>query len=184
MIKIMSITDTYMNSSLDLVEEVFTDYSDKEEGLLVRSLIEEIRNMDTYIPILEIIALNENDEIIGYAMFSGFHIEGKYKDDLLLLSPVAVKTNMQRRHISKDMIEYGFDKSIELGYKAVIVEGNPQNYKSRGFVTSSDYDIVPGESVDVPAVECLMVKELVPGALERIKGVVEYEYKTLKTGGN
>ncbi len=184
MIKVMSITDKYMYSSLDLVEEVFTEYSDKEEGILVRSLIEEIRNMDTYIPSLEIIAINEDDEIIGYLMFSRFNIEGKYKDELLLLTPVAVKTNMQRRHISKDMIEYGFNKAIELGYKAVIVEGNPQNYKSRGFVTSSDYGIVPGESVDVPAVECLMVKELVPGALGRIKGVVEYEYKTLKTGEN
>ena len=46
MIKIMSITDKYMCSSLDLVEEVFTEYSNKEEGILVRHLIEEIRNMD------------------------------------------------------------------------------------------------------------------------------------------
>lgn len=59
-------------------------------------------------------------------------------------------------------------------------EGNPQNYRARGFVTSSDYGILPGESVDLPAVECLMVKELEEGALGRISGIVEYsDYKSL-----
>ncbi len=42
-------------------------------------------------------------------MFSRFHLEGKYEDEVLLLTPVAVKTELQRQHISKDMIEYGFE---------------------------------------------------------------------------
>ena len=68
----------------------------------------------------------------------------------------------------------------EMGFTAVLVEGNPANYNSRGFVTSSDYGIVPGKDMHLPKVECLMVKELVPGALEKIHGVVDYSmYKTL-----
>lgn len=38
--------------------------------------------------------VNETDDILGYAMFSRFHLEGKYEDKLLLLSPVAVKTEL------------------------------------------------------------------------------------------
>ena len=67
-----------------------------------------------------------------------------------------------------------------MGFKAVIVEGNPQNYRSRGFKTSADFGIVAGESVGLPAVECLMVKELCENALDHISGVVEYiDYKNL-----
>lgn len=123
----------------------------------------------------------ENDEVIGYAMFSGFDLGGKYKDELLILSPVAVKTELQRQHISKELIEHGFEKAKEMGYAAVIVEGNPMNYRNRGFKTSADYGIVASESVGLPAVECMMVKELCENALEHISGVVDYsDYKSLK----
>lgn len=173
---IKSMENKYLATSLELVEDVFTKHSDQEEGALVRRLVEEIRSKKYYVPELEFIMVNEHDEIMGYAMFSRFHIEGKYEDELLLLSPVAVKTELQRQHISKELIEYGFEKASEMGYKVVLVEGNPQNYNSRGFVTSADYGIFAAPSVDLPAPECMMVKELVEGALEGIKGSVEYTF--------
>ena len=105
----------------------------------------------------------------------------RYEDELLILTPVAVKTQLQRQHISKELIEYGFEKAAGLGYRAVIVEGNPRNYRSRGFVTSADHGIVAHESVGLPATECLMVRELVPGGLKGIQGVVSYaDYDTLR----
>ena len=63
-----------------------------------------------------------------------------------------------------------------MGYKVVLVEGNPQNYRSRGFVTSADYGIFAAPSVGLPAEECMMVKELEDGALEKISGLVEYSF--------
>ena len=56
------------------------------------------------------------------------------------------------------------------------MEGNPANYRARGFATANEHGIVPGASVHLPAIECLMVKELVPGALDGIKGRVEYDF--------
>ena len=178
---IKSMEEKYLFSSMDMVEAAFTDWADAQEGQLVRSLVEEIRGMETYIPELELIMVDETDAPIGYVMFSRFHLEGKYENELLLLSPVAVKTQLQRQHISKKLIEYGFEKARELGYKAVIVEGNPMNYRSRGFATSADYGITAHKSVSLPAPECLMVKELVPGSLSGIKGVVSYaDYECLR----
>ena len=148
---------------------------------MVRNLVEEIRGMRYYLPQLELIMVDETDEVIGYVMFSRFHLGGKYEDELLILTPVAVKTALQRQHISKDLIEYGFQVARQMGYAAVIVEGNPRNYNSRGFVTSASYGIVAAPSVGLPATECLMVKELIPGSLEHIRGVVDYsEYQSLK----
>lgn len=166
--------EKYLLPALDLVEAVFTDHESAEEGKLVRTLVQEIRSKRFYLPELELIMVNETDEIIGYSMFSRFHLEGKYEQELLILTPVAVKTALQRQHISKDLIEYGFERAAALGYKAVLVEGNPMNYRNRGFVTSADYGIVAHESVGLPATECLMVKELVPGGLSGIQGQVCY----------
>ena len=174
--------EKYRVPALDLVETVFTEHSDAEEGKLVRSLVEEIRSKRFYLPELELIMVDgDTDEVIGYVNFARFHLDGKYEDVLLLLSPVAVKTQMQRQHISKELIEYGFEKATAMGYKAVIVEGNPRNYRSRGFVTSADFGITVHESVGLPAPECLMVKELVPGGLQGIQGQVCYsDYECLR----
>ena len=82
---IKSMETKYEAKSLDLVEQVFTEYDNEQEGKLVRSLIEEIRNHTNYLPELELIMVDELDEVIGYVMFSRFSLEGKYADELLLL---------------------------------------------------------------------------------------------------
>lgn len=168
--------EKYLQSSLELVETVFTEHENEEEGKLVRGLVEEIRSKKYYVPALEFVMVDETDSPIGYVMFSRFHIEGKYEDELLLLSPVAVKTELQRQHISKELIEYGLGEARHRGYKVVMVEGNPKNYNPRGFKTSAEYGIIARESVHLPAPECLMVQELVPGALEHMKGKVDYSF--------
>ena len=178
---IRSMEEKYLQPSLELVEDVFTKWDSPEEGKVVRSLVEEIRSKQYYLPELELIMVDEKDQILGYAMFSRFHIEGRYEDELLILTPVAVRTEYQRQHISKELIEYGFEKAAALGYIAVLVEGNPKNYNPRGFVTSADHGIIAGPDIHLPHVSCLMVKELVPGALEQIHGTVDYSfYETLR----
>ena len=180
---IKSMEAKYLQPSLELVEDVFTRWDSAEEGKTVRMLVEEIRSKKYYLPELELIMTDETDRILGYAMFSRFHIGGKYEDELLILTPVAVRTEYQRQHISKELIEYGFEKAVTLGFKAVLVEGNPKNYNPRGFVTSADHGIIAGPEIHLPHVSCLMIKELVPGALEHIRGMVDYSfYETLHEG--
>ena len=166
----------YLLPALELVEEVFTQWDSPEEGKLVRRLVEEIRRKKYYIPELEFVMANEKDEVIGYAMFSRFHIEGKYENELLMLTPVAVKTELQRQHISKELIEYGFEVAKKLGFKAILVEGNPQNYNNRGFQSSYRFGIEAGPNMDLPHPDCLMVKELETGALENMRGYVDYSF--------
>lgn len=174
------VTDDCKEKTLNLVEKVFAAFYNPREGKIVRGVVKEIRSKQYYVPELDLMAVDENGEIIGYTMFSRFPLDGKYDDELLILTPVAVKTELQRQHISKEMIEYGLSKAKELGYKAVIVEGDPDNFRSRGFVTAADYGIVPGDTLQLPMVECLMVCELVPGALKKIHGPVDFTiYKSL-----
>lgn len=173
---IKTVTANEMDKTLDFVEKVFTDSECAENGRLVRNLLAEIRSKKYYLPELDLIMVNENNEVIGHVCFSRFHIEGRYEDELLLLSPVSVKTELQRQHISKELIEYGLKKARELGYKLCMVEGNPMNYRARGFVTSADYGIFADESVGLPHPDCLMVQELVPSALEGVHGYLNYKF--------
>lgn len=178
---IKSMEDKYLLPSLELVQDVFAEYDSPEEGKVVRQLVEEIRAKKYYIPELEFIMVDETDEVVGYAMFSRFHIEGRYEEELLILTPVAVKTKLQRQHISKELLEYGFDAAKRLGYQAILVEGNPRNYNSRGFQSSYKFGIEAGPNIKLPHPDCLMVKELEKGALDRISGVVDYSfYETLR----
>lgn len=167
----------YADSALDFVEKVFSEYHKSGSGKIERNIVIEIRAKKYYLPELELIMVNESDEIIGYVMFSRFPLSGKYEDEVLILSPVCVKTELQRQHISKELIEYGFERAKEMGYKAVIVEGGPDNYKARGFKTSADYGIVADKKLaaHLPKPQCLMVKELYPGSLDGIIGEVSFD---------
>lgn len=173
---IQCMDEKHRQEALNFVEKVFTVAEGEEEGRFVRRLVEEIRRKKYYLPDLELIMVDETDSVIGYVMFSRFHLEGKYEEQLLILTPVAVKTELQRQHISKELIEFGFKKAKEMGYEVVMVEGNPRNYNPRGFETSCNYGIIASEKIGLPAPECLMVKELREGALESMKGMVDYSY--------
>ena len=177
---ITSMQPEYLLPSLELVEQVFTEHENADEGQLVRRLVEEIRSKKYYLPELELLML-EDGEVVGYVMFSRFHIEGKYTDRLVILTPAAVKTNLQRQGISRALITYGLRKAAEMGFTAALVEGNPANYRARGFKTSANHGIVAGPNIHLPHVDCLMVTELVPGGLEGITGMVDYGmYETLR----
>lgn len=177
---VRQMTDEYRAAALDLIYEAFTDWRDDTEGRLVRRLVEEIRSKRFYLPELEIICTAGDGLLIGYCMFSRFHLNGNFGDELLMLTPVCVRPGFQRQHISRDMIEYGLARAREMGFTACIVEGNPDNYRSRGFVTAADHGILPGKSVHLPHIDCLMAAEIVPGAFETIRGTVEYDcYETL-----
>ena len=95
--RIKAMENQYLLPALELVEDVFAKWDSPEEGKIVRRLVEEIREKKYYVPELEFVMANEKDEVIGYAMFSRFHIEGKYENELLILTPVAVKTRLQRQ---------------------------------------------------------------------------------------
>lgn len=122
------------------------------------------------------IALDESDSVIGYAMFSRFHLEGKFEDEMLMLTPVCVKPKYQRQHISKRLLEHGFELTKQPGFRAVVAEDNPDNYRSRGFMTAAEHGVMPEKTAHLRHISCLMVKELEAGALKTIQGVVEYDF--------
>lgn len=86
--------------------------------------------------------------------------------------------SMENKYLrsSLELVEYGFERAKGMGYKAILVEGNPRNYNPRGFQASYKYGIEAGQAIKLPHQECLMVKELESGVLDEISGLVDYSY--------
>ena len=72
-----------------------------------------------------------------------------------------------------NIFDYGFINEMNRDNKSGTTARITSVHKGR-------FGIVAVESVQLPAPECLMVKELVENALENVSGVYEYtDYKSL-----
>ena len=70
-----------------------------------------------------------------------------------------------------------------MGFKAILVEGNPRNYNNRGFQSSYKFGIKAGPNIKLPHPDCLMIKELEKGSLNKISRIVDYSfYEILREG--
>ncbi len=91
-----------------------------------------------------------------------------------MLSPVTVAMNKQRQGVGTFMLQKGITLAAEMGFKGIIVEGDPRYYQRFGFRTSTEFGIYASEKNLPPSVENLMAMELCENGLENITGEVDY----------
>lgn len=144
------------------------EYSDPKEHLLVRR----IRESDSFIPELSMVAANQNGEIVGHVLLSKIIIvEGNKSTDSLALAPVSVLPEYQKKGIGSKMIHTVLEKAKEMGYPSVIVLGHQDYYPRFGFKQASLWNIQA--PFDVPD-EVFMALELVENSLDNVQGIVHY----------
>jgi len=136
----------------------------KDEAIL----IDKIRQSDSFVPQLSLVAESDNS-IVGHILFTKVKINN---EELLALAPMAVIPGKQKDGISKLLIENGISIAKDLGFRAVLVLGHPDYYKKFGFTTASDYGI-KAPWANIPD-DAFMAIELFDGALNNISGVVDY----------
>lgn len=134
-------------------------------------LIEAIRQEPGFIPSLSLVA-EEAGHIVGHILFSPIHIitaDGRL--DVLSLAPMAVHPAQQNRGIGSALVQEGLTRSKQLGHAIVIVLGHPTYYPRFGFSATLAAPLV------CPFGDCgaaWMALELVPGALQGVRGEVVY----------
>ena len=156
----------------DFIYEIFstTSYTD---GVLEKALVREIRENHYYIPQLDLV-VEEEGRIIGHCILSKLPISHRHENEILMLSPVSVAMNKQRQGVGTFMLQKGIKLAAEMGYKGIIVEGDPRYYQRFGFRTSTAFGIYASEKNLPPSVENLMAMELCEHGLENISGEVDY----------
>ena len=110
--------------------------------------------------------------VIGHVLFSPVSIASPERTcSAIGLGPIAVRPDHQKTGVGGRLIEHGFESCRAAGYEIVVVLGHPHYYPKFGFVMAHPRGIhweheMPGDP--------FMVKELKPGALDRVTGTVCY----------
>ncbi len=133
-------------------------------------LITKLRNSNSFIPKLSIIAEIDN-EIVGHILFTKIQIISNEIYDSLALAPMAVLPEFQNRRIGSALVRAGLKKAKDLKFKSVIVLGHKNYYPKLGFQKASNWQIkCPFEVPD----EAFMAIELIKNGLDNISGIVQY----------
>ena len=153
-----------------IIEQAFIteELSDHREQFLV----ERLRLSGSFIPELSLVA-EVDGEVVGHILLTKISIcDGDTKHQSLALAPVSVLPEFQGRGIGSTLIKAAHTKAISLGYGSVVILGHKDYYPRFGYKTASQFGILL--PFDVPE-EYVMAIELIPNALDGVRGVVEYD---------
>jgi putative acetyltransferase len=134
-------------------------------------LVDALRGSSAFIPALSLVAEKEG-KVVGHILFSLIRIkDGDSATPALALAPMAVLPEYQNEGIGTGLVKRGLEEAGKLGHKIVVLVGHPEYYPRFGFVKAGEKGLkLPFEASD----EVFMVLELVPGALNGVRGEVEY----------
>ena len=92
-----------------------------------------IRQSEAFIPELSLVA-ELNWRVVGHALFSKVQLtDGGLDQNSLSLAPVAVLPEFQSKTIGTQLIRKGIQKAALLGFKSILVLGDPKFYPRFGF---------------------------------------------------
>jgi putative acetyltransferase len=113
----------------------------------------------------------QGGQVVGHILFSDLPIITEAGTiPALSLAPMAVLPEFQRQGIGSALVRRGLDECRKQGHKIVIVLGHPAFYPRFGFSAKLAERLVS----PFPGGKAFMALELVPGALDGVKGRVQY----------
>ncbi len=131
-------------------------------------LVHIMRDSESFIKELDIVAI-ENDKIVGNIMYTKATIlcDNGNKYPVISFGPISVLPGHQGQGIGSALIQYTKQLAKEMGYKAILIYGDPAYYAKSGFVGAETYKIgTPDHMYAVP----LLALELIEGALSNCPG--------------
>lgn len=113
--------------------------------------------------------------LIGQNMFMRTVIEA---DDgrtipILTMGPIGITPELKRMGYGKILLDYSLEKAAELGFGAVLFEGNIAFYGQSGFDYASSFAIRYHDVPDDADTSFFLCKELIPGYLDDVTGVYQ-----------
>ena len=119
--------------------------------------------------------MEKGGRLIGQNMFMKTVIEA---DDgrivnVLTMGPIGITPELKRRGYGKALLDFSLGKAAELGYGAVLFEGNIGFYGKSGFDYASRFGIRYHDLPEDADSSFFLCKELIPGYLDGITGVYQ-----------
>ena len=120
-------------------------------------------------------AAEQDGRLIGQNMFMKTIIEADDGRviDVLTMGPIGIAPDLKRRGYGKALLDYSLEKAAEMGFGAVLFEGNIGFYGKCGFDYASKFGIRYHDLPEDADSTFFLCKELIPGYLDGITGVYQ-----------
>lgn len=130
-----------------------------------------LRESSDFVPELDYVAVHDG-KVVGNIMYTRAKIvlDRGGEREVLCFGPLAVDPAFQGRGVGGALIERTKTLARELGYKAILIFGDPEYYSRFGFVPAERYGVGTSWGVYIISLQAL---ELQPGALEDCEGYFE-----------
>ena len=137
-------------------------------------VIHVLRDDPAFIPELDFV-MEQDGRLIGQNMFMKTVIDA---DDgrvipILTMGPIGIIPELKRRGYGKKLLDHSLQKAAELGFGAVLFEGNIAFYGKSGFDYAEKFGIRYHDLPEGADASFFLCKELIPGYLSGVTGVYQ-----------
>ena len=156
----------------NLVREAF--WNVYRPGCSEHYVIHVLRDDPAFVKELDFV-MEQNGRLIGQNMFMKTVIQA---DDgrvipVLTMGPIGILPELKRQGYGKALLDYSLEKATELGFGAVLFEGNIDFYGKSGFDYADRFGIRYHDLPEDADASFFLCKELVPGYLDGVTGVYQ-----------
>lgn len=156
----------------NLVREAF--WNVYRPGCSEHYVIHVLRDDPSFVNELDFV-MEKDGKLIGQNMFMQTIIKADDGREIpvLTMGPICIMPKLQRKGYGKALLDYSLEKASELGYGAVLFEGNIEFYSVSGFDYARRFGIryhdLPKDADD----SFFLCKELTSGYLDGITGIYQ-----------
>ena len=156
----------------NLVRESF--WNVYRPGCSEHYVIHVLRDDPAFVKELDFV-MEKDGKLIGQNMFMKTVIDS---DDsraipVLTMGPIGITPELKRRGYGKALLDYSLEKAAEMGFGAVLFEGNIGFYGKSGFDYASKFGIRYHDLPEDADASFFLCKELIPGYLDDVTGVYQ-----------
>ena len=156
----------------ELIRESF--WNVYRPGCSEHYVIHVLRDDPAFIPELDFV-MEQDGRLIGQNMFMRTIIEA---DDgrvipVLTMGPICIANALKRQGYGKALLDYSLEKAAEMGFGAVLFEGNIGFYGNSGFDYASRFGIRYHDLPEGADASFFLCRELKEGYLDDVTGVYQ-----------
>ena len=156
----------------NLVREAF--WNVYRPGCLEHYVIHVLRDDPAFVPELDFV-MEKDGQLIGQNMFMKTVIEADDGRviDVLTMGPIGITPELKRQGYGKILLDYSLEKAAEMGFGAVLFEGNIGFYGKSGFDYADRFGIRYHDLPEGADASFFLCRELIPGYLDGVTGVYQ-----------
>ena len=156
----------------DLVRESF--WNVYKPGCSEHYVLHVLRDDSAFVKELDFV-MEKDGKLIGQNVFmrTVINADDGRDIDVLTMGPICIAPKMKRKGYGKKLLDYSLERAVEMGFGAVLFEGNIDFYGKSGFDYARKFGIryhdLPEDADD----SFFLCRELIPGYLDDVIGVYQ-----------